>query len=308
MSADEFLPAVGQGAIGIEARADDARTRDCWRASITPTPSTAVACERAFLAVLDGSCKTPIAGHATIAGDAVQFRGLIARPDGSAAHDIARQRPRARRGSDRRRCRPRARSIAPARISSTRLTHARRRHPPATRRRAHRRALRARGHEVLVAPLMRVEPVAADLSGDWGAVIITSANAATAPSPAIRRASALIALPLFAVGQRSAEAARAAGFTDVTSAGGDVRDLVRTARARSVPTTSAAALSRRRGPRRRSRRRARRARHRRRDARRLSRRHRAVSAELIAALKAGDGRRRAAFFAAQRRELPRRRQ
>ena len=51
--------------------------------------SVAVACERAFLAALEGSCKTPIAGHATIAGDAVQFRGLIARPDGTAAHDIA---------------------------------------------------------------------------------------------------------------------------------------------------------------------------------------------------------------------------
>ena len=39
--------------------------------------------------MLDGSCKTPIAGHATISSDTVQFRGLIARPDGSAAHDIA---------------------------------------------------------------------------------------------------------------------------------------------------------------------------------------------------------------------------
>ena len=51
--------------------------------------SAAIACERAFLGSLDGSCKTPIAGHATVSGDAVQFRGLIARPDGSAAHDIA---------------------------------------------------------------------------------------------------------------------------------------------------------------------------------------------------------------------------
>ncbi|HWD57458.1 MAG TPA: hydroxymethylbilane synthase, partial [Stellaceae bacterium] len=50
---------------------------------------TALACERAFLAELDGSCKTPIAGHAVIAGDSVQFRGLIARPDGKAAHDIS---------------------------------------------------------------------------------------------------------------------------------------------------------------------------------------------------------------------------
>ena len=51
--------------------------------------STAVEAERAFLGVLDGSCKTPIAGHAIIYGPTIQFRGLIAKPDGSAAHDIA---------------------------------------------------------------------------------------------------------------------------------------------------------------------------------------------------------------------------
>ena len=85
--------------------------------------------------------------------------------------------------------------------------------------------LRARGHDVLVAPLMRVEPVAADLSGTWGGVIITSANApgAIAGKPGCK---GLFKLPLFAVGQRSADAARQAGFSDVTSAGGDVRDLV----------------------------------------------------------------------------------
>lgn len=88
-------------------------------------------------------------------------------------------------------------------------------------------ALRAKGHEVLVAPLMKVESVAADLSGNWGAVIITSANApiAVADNPA---REALRKLPLVAVGKRSAEAAHEAGFTDVTSAGGDVQDLVRT--------------------------------------------------------------------------------
>jgi uroporphyrinogen-III synthase len=86
-------------------------------------------------------------------------------------------------------------------------------------------ALRARGHSVLVTPLLRVEPVTADLSGGWGAVIITSANApgAVAANPACK---ALLTLPLFAVGRRSADAARQAGFSDVTSAGGDVRDLV----------------------------------------------------------------------------------
>ena len=62
----------------------------CGRATKScQTGSCAVACERAFLAELDGSCKTPIAGHAIIDDDTVQFRGLIARPDGSAAHDIS---------------------------------------------------------------------------------------------------------------------------------------------------------------------------------------------------------------------------
>jgi hydroxymethylbilane synthase len=89
MSVDEFLPAVGQGAIGIEARTDDARTRDALSRINHADTFTAVACERAFLAELDGSCKTPIAGHATLEGDALHFRGLIARPDGTAAHDIA---------------------------------------------------------------------------------------------------------------------------------------------------------------------------------------------------------------------------
>ena len=86
-------------------------------------------------------------------------------------------------------------------------------------------ALRARGHEVLVAPLLRVEPVEVELSGGWGAVIITSANA---PGAIAGHAAceALFKLPVFAVGRRSAEAARQAGFTDVATAGGDVRDLV----------------------------------------------------------------------------------
>jgi len=89
MNADEFLPAVGQGAIGIEARADDTRTRELLACIDHADTSTAIACERAFLAVLDGSCKTPIGGHATISGGVLHFRGLIAKPDGSAAHETA---------------------------------------------------------------------------------------------------------------------------------------------------------------------------------------------------------------------------
>jgi uroporphyrinogen-III synthase len=87
-------------------------------------------------------------------------------------------------------------------------------------------ALRKRGHEVLIAPLLRIEPVKTDLRTNWGAVIITSANAAAALAAHPAR-DALIKLPLFAVGKRSADAAREIGFTDITPAGGDLRDLLR---------------------------------------------------------------------------------
>jgi hydroxymethylbilane synthase len=103
MSVEEFLPAAGQGAIGIEARADDLRARDLLARIDHADTSIAVACERAFLAELDGSCTTPIAGHAEISGETLSFRGLIARPDGSAAHDISgsgRRRDAAKIGAD----------------------------------------------------------------------------------------------------------------------------------------------------------------------------------------------------------------
>jgi hydroxymethylbilane synthase len=94
MSVDEFCPAVGQGAIGIEARADDARIRDVLALIDHADTSTALAAERAFLAELEGTCHTPMAGHATVAGDTLEFRGLIAKPDGSAAHEMEVSGPR----------------------------------------------------------------------------------------------------------------------------------------------------------------------------------------------------------------------
>ena len=90
-SLDECLPAVGQGIIAIEARADDARTLALLAAVDHPDSATALACERAFLAVLDGSCRTPIAGHATVAAGRLRFRGLIAKPDGSDAVETERE-------------------------------------------------------------------------------------------------------------------------------------------------------------------------------------------------------------------------
>jgi hydroxymethylbilane synthase len=90
LEVDVFLPAVGQGAIGIEVREADTRTRDLVARINDSDTLTAVRAERAFLAVLDGSCRTPIAGHARIEAGAVSFRGLILRPDGSEAHETAR--------------------------------------------------------------------------------------------------------------------------------------------------------------------------------------------------------------------------
>ncbi|MGD9502885.1 MAG: hydroxymethylbilane synthase, partial [Methyloceanibacter sp.] len=83
-STDEMLPAVGQGAIGVTCRAGDDATRALLAALDDAASATAVACERAFLARLDGSCKTPIAGYAEIANGSLRFRGLILTPDGSA--------------------------------------------------------------------------------------------------------------------------------------------------------------------------------------------------------------------------------
>jgi len=87
---DDFLPAVGQGAIGIVTRQNDARARDRLAAINHADTLTALEVERAFLAVLDGSCRTPIAGYARITAGTIAFRGLILRPDGSEALETTR--------------------------------------------------------------------------------------------------------------------------------------------------------------------------------------------------------------------------
>jgi len=97
-------------------------------------------------------------------------------------------------------------------------------------------ALRAQGHDVITTPLLRIAP-AADVrigAGPWAAILITSANAAHAVA-VHARATSLRALPVFAVGRRSADAMAAAGFTEVTSADGNVSDLVRLVAARLQP-------------------------------------------------------------------------
>ena len=95
-------------------------------------------------------------------------------------------------------------------------------------------ALRARGHDVLIAPLMRVETIAGELpDGPYRAVVMTSANAARAVAAHPRRGE-LVSLTAFSVGRHTAEAVRAAGFRDVRSADGDQTDLVALVRAHAA--------------------------------------------------------------------------
>lgn len=83
-----FPPAPAQGAICIESRVNDDRINGLLSAiDDRPTRAT-VSCERGFLATLDGSCRTPIAGYATVESDHLQFRGMILTPDGSQFHEI----------------------------------------------------------------------------------------------------------------------------------------------------------------------------------------------------------------------------
>ena len=85
----EMLPAVAQGAIGITCRADDQRACELLAVLDHHPTRLEVAAERAFLKVLDGSCRTPIAGLARLKGNDIQFTGMILLPDGSEAHDVA---------------------------------------------------------------------------------------------------------------------------------------------------------------------------------------------------------------------------
>jgi hydroxymethylbilane synthase len=79
----DFPPAVGQGAIGITARAGDKETRAALAPILDEATALALAAERAFLAALDGSCRTPIAGHAVVDGTDLTFYGEVLKVDGA---------------------------------------------------------------------------------------------------------------------------------------------------------------------------------------------------------------------------------
>ncbi len=89
MSLDKFPPAPGQGAICIESRIGDGRIGGMIAAIDHGPTAQALACERAFLKALDGSCRMPIAGYATVEGDRLVFRGLILTPDGKRSHETS---------------------------------------------------------------------------------------------------------------------------------------------------------------------------------------------------------------------------
>ncbi|MCQ1837369.1 hydroxymethylbilane synthase [Neorhizobium galegae] len=91
----DFPPAPAQGAICVESRIGDARI-DALLDPINDRPTyDAVSCERAFLAALDGSCRTPIGGYAVCEGDHLKFSGLILTPDGRKEHSIETEGKRA---------------------------------------------------------------------------------------------------------------------------------------------------------------------------------------------------------------------
>ena len=126
----------------------------------------ALVCERAFLAVLDGSCRTPIAGHATVATAMRIFRGMILKPDGSETFETARsgavadaEALGADAGAE---LKGKAGPDFFARDMRLLVTR------PEPDANAPRRSLRARGHEVMLAPLLRIEPV---IDADFGRAV-----------------------------------------------------------------------------------------------------------------------------------------
>ena len=88
LSVERFPPAPGQGAICIQSRTGDARVEELVGVLDHGGTTVALTAERAFLARLDGSCRTPIAAHATLKGDGtVSLYGMILTPDGKGMHE-----------------------------------------------------------------------------------------------------------------------------------------------------------------------------------------------------------------------------
>ncbi|WP_323704628.1 hydroxymethylbilane synthase [Mammaliicoccus sp. Dog046] len=84
---ETMLPAIGQGALGIECRSDDTELLNILKSVHDEEVLSCVTCERTFLNEMDGSCKVPIAGYATKQGNEISFTGLIMSPDGQERYE-----------------------------------------------------------------------------------------------------------------------------------------------------------------------------------------------------------------------------
>jgi hydroxymethylbilane synthase len=93
MAPEVMLPAVAQGAIGLQVRQGDKGMHDMVAPLNDPATAWQIAAERAFLIVLEGSCRTPLAGHAVLNGDRIAFRGMTLLPDGSQVFEASREGP-----------------------------------------------------------------------------------------------------------------------------------------------------------------------------------------------------------------------
>ncbi|QCT75101.1 hydroxymethylbilane synthase [Macrococcoides canis] len=83
-----MLPAIGQGALGIECRSDDEEVLALLRSVHDEATEICTEAERTFLKLMDGSCQVPIAGHAIMVGEAIEFTGLIMSPDGKEKYKV----------------------------------------------------------------------------------------------------------------------------------------------------------------------------------------------------------------------------
>ena len=95
MPVSVMLPAVAQGAIGLEIRQADERMRELLVPINDPATATQIAAERGFLLVLEGSCRTPLAGHAELHGERISFHGMALALDGSEIAEARREGPAA---------------------------------------------------------------------------------------------------------------------------------------------------------------------------------------------------------------------
>ena len=250
LSPDEMLPAVGQGAIAITARTEDARgPRRRWPRSAIARPSAALAAERAFLAVLDGSCRTPIAGSCPARRtDAVASAASCCGRTGAMPREVALEGPR--RGAERSAARPGSTSRPAAARHAGGLTAATRCaswSPGRAPRRPQRTAApprRARATSRRWRPSSTIVPTGAPLpAGPFDALILTSANAVR-PG---RRRRRLGASRSSRSGAETAGRRAAAGFAHVT-AGGRRRAALAALRRREPPAPGRAAACRRPGP------------------------------------------------------------